>query len=464
MKKICGVIALTLSSAVHAQTNADLKQKLDQTQMQLEQALKVIRDLQTRMNTLERKDATTLKETAVRPSSEAGAPVVAPTTKPASGIAEADKARLEVSGHIMLDAIYDAKSVDPDWSSTLRPSKIPVYCSDSGGLRDTGCGKDGDTNFSVRQTKLAIKGFIPTELGELRTIFDVDLFDVGSGNSNTHMRVQNAWAELGAFGAGQYDTLFMDGDIFPNTIDYWGPSGMVFVRNPQLRYTPYRTDSLRVAFSLEAPGSALDTGKVGLIDPALGSGISSRQEIPDFIANVRHDGDWGHVQVAAIYRKLSFETPSNPNSEPEGSEDGYGVNLTGQLNTFGDDRIVAQFAIGDGIASYMNDGGSDVAPAGPLLVNPRAEAVQSVGWLLYYDHYWNEKWSSSIGYSEHKQDTTSGQLFNAFEKGSYASLNLLYMPVANVTTGAELLWGQRENKDGKTGEDSRVQFSSKFAF
>jgi len=30
----------------------------------------------------------------------------------------------------------------------------------------------------------------------------------------------------------------MDIDVFPNTIDYWGPSGMVFYRNVQMRWTP----------------------------------------------------------------------------------------------------------------------------------------------------------------------------------------------------------------------------------
>ena len=37
------------------------------------------------------------------------------------------------------------------------------------------------------------------------------------------------------FGVGQSYSNFMDIDVVPNTIDYWGPGGMVFVRNPQLR-------------------------------------------------------------------------------------------------------------------------------------------------------------------------------------------------------------------------------------
>jgi hypothetical protein len=121
---------------------------------------------------------------------------------------------------------------------------------------------------------------------------------------------------------------------------------------------------------------------------------------------------------------------------------------------------VGAVVYGEGIASYMNDGGVDLAPD----ANLRAEVVESLGWFAYYDHYWSERWSSSIGYSEHRQDNTGGQFADAFKKGSYASANLLYYPTKNLTTSAELLWGERENNDGSTGDDSRIQFSAKFKF
>jgi len=90
--------------------------------------------------------------------------------------------------------------------------------------------------------------------------------------------------------------------------------------------------------------------------------------------------------------------------------------------------------------------------------------VQSVGWFVYYDHYWNALWSSSVGLSEHRQSNTDGQFANAFKKGTYSSVNLLYTPAKNVTVGGELLWGKRENKDGASGDDTRVQFSARYKF
>ena len=92
------------------------------------------------------------------------APVVAPDTAAPKGTPDADKARLEVSGKIQMDFIYDFNRVDPTWKTTLRPSTIPVNCPG-----DAGCGKDGESIFSVRQSAIAFKGFVPTEMGELKT-------------------------------------------------------------------------------------------------------------------------------------------------------------------------------------------------------------------------------------------------------------------------------------------------------
>ena len=454
-------LAFALSGGAQAQSNEELKSLLDQ-------ALKTIHDLQNRVQSLEQQKqaapAPPPPTAAKTPASEqpppppvtvGGAPVVAPGSAADEGAPIADKARLEISGKVMLDAIYDFKSVDPAWNATLRPSKIPVNCPG-----DAGCGKDGETIFSIRQSSLSFKGFIPTKVGELTTLFDVDLFDAGGTGSGTHARVLDAWGELGWFGAGQYYTLFMDVDTFPNTIDYWGPSGMVFVRNPQLRVTPFNREGVKLAFSLEAPNAAIDTGKVSEIDPALGASITARNKFPDLVGSVRLDRDWGHLQGAGILRKIGFQTVGTLNNQPSGEENGYGLNLSGQLNTFGKDRVVGQIVFGKGIASYMNDGGSDIAPGAGL----QAEAVKSLGWFTYYDRYWSDQWTSSIGYSEHRQTNTAGQLTNAFHKGSYASVNLLYSPLKNLTTGAEFLWGRLENKDGASGDDRRIQFSTKFTF
>jgi DcaP outer membrane protein len=366
--------------------------------------------------------------------------------------APAEKAGVEIYGFIQTDAIYDFNKMDPDWNSTLRPSKIPVNCPG-----DAGCGENGETVFSVRQSRLGFNGFIPTEMGELKTKFEFDLFGTGPDAGKTTIRLRHAYGELGEFLVGQTNSLFMDGDVFPNTIDYWGPTGMIFFRNIQARWTFLKQDGMKAAVALEAPGSAIDAGQTTVIDPSLT--VNSWNKYPDVTGQLRMDRGWGHFQAAGILRWLGYDTPDQSVS---GHQTGWGVNLSGAIHTVGKDNVLMQLAYGHGIANYFNDGGVDLAPSNTN--GTGAEALPILGVLVYYDHYWNTKWSSSVGYSETSQDNSGGQLANAYSKGQYMSANLLHYPVKNVLVGGELLWGERENNNGNTGSDSRIQFSAKYNF
>ncbi|MDM0110858.1 hypothetical protein QTI66_01795 [Variovorax sp. J22R133] len=460
---IAAAVSLAVCGVSHAQSNEELKATLDQ-------AMKTIQDLQSRVRALEQQKAAppaaaataaaaapAVATTAPAPATTAsrvtpGAPVISVNSVAQEGAPDPDKARVELYGQVMLDAIYDAKQMNPDWNATLRPSQIPIICPGS-----PGCGRDGATIFSVRQTSLGFRSFIPTSMGQIKTDVSFDLFGTNGG---TQIHWLNAWAELGMYGAGQTYSNFMDIDVFPNTIDYWGPSGMVFVRNPQLRVTPWSKDGGSFAISLESPNSAIDTGKISRVDPALGSAITGWNRLPDGVVSYRLDRDWGHVKAAGIVRQVGFQNTASPNGDPSGHVTGYGLNLSGTLKAFGKDKLSWQVVGGKGIASYMNDGGVDVAPDATL----HAEAVPSVGWLVYYNHAWSDKWSSAIGYSEHRQNNTDGQLLTAFQKGSYSSVNLLYSLATNVLIGGEFIWGRLENKLGLTADDYRFQFSTKVSF
>jgi len=367
--------------------------------------------------------------------------------------ASQDMPRVEVYGFIQMDAIADFNRSDPNWTAALRPSKIPVNCPG-----DPGCGKDGETTFSVRQSRFGVNGFIPTGLGELKTKFEIDMFGVGVNAGQTTIRLRHAYGEIGQFLAGQTNSLFMDGDVFPNTIEYWGPAGMIFFRNVQARWTFLKQDGKKAAVALEGPGSALDAGQINVIDPALGANIHSWNKYPDLTGQYRMEGSWGHVQAAGIVRWLGYDTPDGSVS---GHKTGWGVNMSGAVHTVGKDSILAQVAYGEGISNYFNDGGNDLAPKS---IGGGAEALPILGVLFYYDKYWNDKWSSSIGYSETAQQNSGGQGATAFSKGQYASVNLLHYPAKNVMVGGEFIWGKLEENDGKNAQDNRVQISTKFNF
>ena len=369
----------------------------------------------------------------------------------------------EIYGFAQADYIQDIGGrLDPDWDDAFRPSKICF---------DEACGEDGQASISVKQSRFGVKGTMPTgsSTAPLNFKFEFDLFGTGVDAGQTTMRLRHFYGEWGQILAGQTHSLFMDIDVFPNTIDYWGPSGMVFYRNVQIRWTPYKTEHSHFAIAIERPGNDIDDGNVRLIEGFEASDIRNDEEIPDFTAQYRYGDDWGHVLVGGILRKVGYEarvTEDDPWTQ--GSETGWGVNVGAVFNVLDKDAVRLQVVYGEGIASYMNDGGMDLAPSADwdagIVTDLEAEAVPLTGVLAYYDHWWSDQWSSSIGYSFTEVDNTNFQDPGAFSRIDYASGNLLYYPAENLMIGGELMWGERENNDGASEDDIRFQFTVKYNF
>ena len=72
----------------------------------------------------------------------------------------------------MLDSGYNFGSINPDWFDVERPTQLPAFPGEFG--------PDGSTFFGVRQTRFGVKSFAPTPLGDLKTIFEFELFGTGA--------------------------------------------------------------------------------------------------------------------------------------------------------------------------------------------------------------------------------------------------------------------------------------------
>jgi hypothetical protein len=370
------------------------------------------------------------------------------------------RGQLQIYGFAQGDYTYDGNRVDPAWEDALRPTKIPTTAGTFGG--------NGQSSFSAKQSRFGVSGEVPINetMGAMKFKFEFDLFGTGVDAGLTTIRLRHAYGELGQFLAGQTNSNFMDGDAFPNTIEYWGPSGMIFIRNPQFRWTPLKGDHNEFAIAIEKPSNDIDAGVIRQLDPVLGANIQNDEKAPDITAHWKTTDDWGHFQLAGILRSVGYDTIGTVNNQPKGSRLGWGVNGSGHFNIFGRDKVLGQVAYGEGISNYMNDGQTDLAPqvalSRPSGIGPKAMPV--LGALAYYDHYWNDNWSSSLGWSVTHNYNTNLQQANAFHEGQYASLNLLWTPSKNLLFGVEGLWGERADHNGNAGQDMRVQFSARYNF
>jgi hypothetical protein len=355
----------------------------------------------------------------------------------------------------MLDMGYETGQSDPNWFDAARPTKLPSF--------DNEFGEDGHFYSGVRQSRLGFKSLTPTSMGDLKTTFEFELYGVGVDAGQTTIRLRHAYGELGQFGAGQTWSPFMDIDVFPNSVEYWGPTGMAFYRNVQVRWMPIQGDT-RLTIALERPGGGADGGDYA--DRIQLNGVKARFDLPDLSAEFRTGGDWGYVEAAGILRKMKWDDTVPGIDDLSGSATGWGINLSSNLNV-GNAVFRLAVVFGEGIENYMNDAPADIGPrpTGDPTHSVAGEALPMLGIVAFVDYKWNDTMSTAFGYSSIDIDNSDGQSPSAFKKGQYALANVMFTPVKNVMFGPEVIWIQRDNNsDGFDVDDVRIQFSAKYNF
>lgn len=364
---------------------------------------------------------------------------------------------LDLYGFAMLDSGYDFETNDPLWFDVNRPTKLPSFPGQFA--------PNGKVFAGVRQSRFGLKTVNETPLGQLKTIFEFELFGTGIDAGQTTFRIRHAYGELGHFGAGQTWSPFMDIDVFPNSLEYWGPNGMVFFRNVQLRWIPIKKGNSNVVIALERPGASGDQGiYAGRVELA---GIAPQFKWPDVSFHVRLAGEKRYIQVAGIWRKIAWVDTTFPSAfNFSGKANGWGVNVSSNIDFTEKDIGKFQVVYGRGIENYMNDAPIDIGvknnftnPVSPIV----GTALPVLGVVAFLDHTWNDKFTSSAGYSLVNITNSNGQLPSDFHQGHYALANLLYHPLKRVTMGAEFQFGRRVNfSDGFNFNDYRIQVSLKY--
>lgn len=119
----------------------------------------------------------------------------------------------------------------------------------------------------------------------------------------------------------------------------------------------------------------------------------------------------------------------------------------------------------DAISISLRDAPADIAIKNTGTNFIEGVALPIIGFVGFYDHYWNNKFSSTIGYSFVKIKNSNGQASSDFKMGEYALTNLIYNPVKDVSLEVQLQYLNRRNfSDGWTATDPRIQFSFRFDF
>jgi hypothetical protein len=337
-----------------------------------------------------------------------------------------------VGGFARLDVIHDFDAIGDRYE--FLTTSIPT--DGSTGSR---------TTVSARQTRFNLDVHHAND--SLRLFAEGDFFGPGGD-----FRLRHAYGEFHGLMVGQNWSAFQDESIIPNTLDYEGPVGMVFVRQPQLRVTFSPIDQYELAFAIE--DASQSDSNVSLPFPG-----RDDHRLPDFIGRVRYETPSGHVQLASVLRDVGFDGDIVSGQHVTG----WGMSLSGALHPGECDRLYAQTAFGEGFARYIEDldgTGSDAA----LDWNGALVSLPAIGAFVGWNHRFTEHLQSNLVYGFARISNSAGQASDAFHRSEYFSGNMIWTPSPKLDLGLEALWGSRQDKNGAHGEAVRLQFSTTYRF
>ena len=336
---------------------------------------------------------------------------------------------MKIGGYIKADLIKDFNAIES--SDSFDTTSIPTNAEDYQNAR-----------MHARQSRLSFDTRWKTHEQTARAFVEGDFF--GGQPDNSSFRLRHAYGTLGHLTIGQTWTTFTDPSAVPQTLDVEGAVSNVNRRQGLVRWEQPFTRDVSWAIGLENP-------RIDIEAPAQRMG-NARTELPDFIARLRLERDWGEFQAASVIRTLGFQ-PLGANVI---HETGWGLNFTGSFLLVDSTKAYFQITTGDGIGSYR--GSPDVVATGPDTL----ALLDTFGWMVGVHHGWTESLTSNVTFSKLAVEDVPGQDATNLRGTTYLAANLIANPYERVFVGVEYLYGARQNVDGAVGSANRMQFSCGF--
>lgn len=413
-------------------TIVSMQTQIDQiSETTAEQISEEERQLRSRLETL---------ESSIQASQEAANTAFDEETFPNSTLIPGTNAAMRFGGFVKMNIV---ETFDP-LGSTDRfiTGTIPVPQQS----------QDPRTTMTVSQSRLNWDLRDRTELGVMRAYVEGDF----AGENDT-FRLRHAYGQFGDVLAGKTWSALTNVDAAPEEIDFEGINGRINVRQPQIRYFPAIGENWNLVVSLEEPNPEI-TG---------GDAIS---RWPDVLASVRRTRfDHWNMQAGIVLRQITATWEDDPTGDTEDKTVGWGISVSGKTpsqfwNDHGRNNVMFQFNVGKGIGHYVNDlatiGGQDAvfSPTGEI------DLLPVFAGYVAYQHWWRNDMRSTFAFSWVDVDNLEFESPDAYKRTFYTAANFIWSPAPRIDLGGELIWGQRENKDGQNATSLQLQLSTKYRF
>ncbi|WP_434515867.1 DcaP family trimeric outer membrane transporter [Dechloromonas sp. ARDL1] len=352
--------------------------------------------------------------------------------------------------------------------------------------------RKGQTYLHARTSRIGIEGATPSPFGMIMAKVEGDFNnDPRTGNSAVYgslnniytqqatnsygFRLRHAYVQTPNWLFGQTWSTFMDIDNTPETIDFNGPIGSTFIRQPQIRYTYVTPQYGNFAVALENSVSYV-------LDPTGSASAAGFSKVPDLVLRWDKPFTWGSLSLRGISHEHRVNgtlclvsncdsTIPGETANVNGSKRGYGLAASGQIKTWGDDFISWIVTGGEGIGRYFNY----IEGAGYNATTNSIEMEKAMGVVLGYQRKFSDSFRMNFVYGHQRNfDSayTDWARANGLDSGRYGvnrnvsqfHIGGIWNPVKVMDIGLEYIYGRRETLAGEHGNMSRINFLARYNF
>lgn len=225
---------------------------------------------------------------------------------------------------------------------------------------------------------------------------------------------------------------------------------------------------LFIAGGVEQPFSDITTNDPG----------DNVQNVPDFASHIRYEGGVGHLQLSTLYRVIGYQPTTSEEAVRKGAFGfsastvfhpwawALGINPVRAENPSGlvRSRVPLQYTFGWGVGRYIQDTAGLGLDAQVDPVTGAFNTVYASGMSASYEHWFTERWLANLTYSSVRVGTTGGQPGSTYAAANYLATSIWYIPIRNMSIGAEYLYGDRENLNGERGHANRINALFQYNF
>lgn len=468
-----GTQAFAAGNAAEANRIAQLEAQLKAMQSQIEE-LKNIQKNQLTAQKSQKEELAQLQDQVVAQGKEV---VVAGDLPNSMRLASGDTS-IRVYGIAEMNMVREHKgsNADNDYSTFMPYAPLR-------GTADAN--RQGQTYLHARTSRLGIEAATPTQYGQLIAKIEGDFNnDPRTGNSAVYgdlkniytqqatnsynFRLRHAYFQLGSWLVGQSWSTFMDLDATPEVVDFNGPIGGTFIRQPQIRYTHGTQNYGNFTVALENSVSYV-------LDPTGSASKAGFSKSPDLIVRWDKAFTQGSLSLRAVSHEHRVEgemkLDSSTNAMVNQSRRGYGLSLSGVYRFTDNDQISFIATGGEGIGRYFNY----IEGAGYNANTNQITLEKAAGLVVGYQHKFSDTLRMNLVYGGQRNFDnayTDWARSNGLNSGRYGvnrevhqfHVGAIWNPVKYVDIGAEYIYGRRETLAGERGDMSRINLMGRYNF